>query len=359
MKRLVFSAIPIMLSFAIFTGCTASAPTMDETLPKEDNSIINANSNITVYTALENEQIDQYLKSFEFVYPDIDVNIVRDSTGVITAKLVAEGENTPADLVWGTAASSLLVLEQNNMLEPYAPKGVENVLEQFKDSAEPPSWVGIDAWELAIIVNTVEAEALGLPEVTSYEDLLKPEFKGQIVMSNPNSSGTGFLAVSGLIQLMGEDAAFEYLDKLHENIAMYTHSGSAPAKKAGAGEFAVGISYGYAGVSQMKKGYPVDIIFPAEGSGWDVEANALIKKDNVKDEAKLFLDWAISEDAMADLKDDYAITSVKIDTEIPEGYSKDPLTQLIPNNDLKWAAENRDRILQEWMNKYDGKTEAK
>ena len=177
-------------------------------------------------------------------------------------------------------------------------------------------------------------------------------------MSNPNSSGTGFLAVTGLIHLMGEEEAFKYMDQLHNNIAMYTHSGSAPAKKAAAGEFAVGISYGYAGMNQKKKGAPVEVIFPEEGSGWDVEANALIKKPNIKPEAKLFLDWAISDEAINALKDDYAITAVKVREGIPEGYAKDPLSQLVKNNDLKWSALNRDRILKEWAARYDGKTEA-
>lgn len=314
---------------------------------------------LVVYTALENEQINKYLASFKEQNKDIDVKIVRDSTGIITAKLLAEGANTPADVVWGTAASSLLVLENRGMIQPYAPKGLNRVNKMLKDSANPPVWVGIDAWECAIIVNTAEAKANNLPEIKSYQDLLKPEFKGRIIMSNPNSSGTGFLAVTGLIHLMGEKKAFEYLDKLHANIAMYTHSGSAPAKKAAAGEFAVGISYGYAGVNQLKKGAPVKVVFPAEGSGWDVEANALIKKPNIKTEAKLFLDWAISDAAINALKDDYAITAVKVSDKIPDGYSKDPFSQLVKNNDLRWSAQNRDRILKKWTARYDGKSEPK
>lgn len=313
---------------------------------------------LTIYTALENEQIDRYLVPFKTKYPDIEINIVRDSTGVITAKLVAEGEHTSADVVWGTAVSSLLVLDQKGMLEPYEPAGFERISEMLKDTKNPvPKWVGINAWETAIVVNTVEAEKLGLPKITSYQDLIRPEFAGQIVMSNPNSSGTGFLTVSGLIQLMGEENAFAYMDELHKNIAMYTHSGSAPAKKAAAGEFAVGISYGYAGTSQIKKGMPVEVIFPSEGSGWDAEGNALIRKAVIKDEAKLFLDWAISDEAMNLLKDDYAITGVKMTDEIPEGYLTDPLNQLIPGNDFYWAAENREEILNQWMEHYDGKSE--
>ncbi|MDR2965526.1 MAG: extracellular solute-binding protein, partial [Treponema sp.] len=263
-----------------------------------------------------------------------------------------------ADLVWGTAASSLLILEERGMLEPYAPAGLERVMPQFKDTANPPSWVGINAWEAAFVLNKKEAEARNLPPVSSYQDLLKPEFRGQIIMSNPSSSGTGFLFVSGLIQSMGEAAAFAYLDELHQNIAMYTHSGSAPARRAGEGEFSLGISFGYAGVAQLNRGFPVDLIFPVEGSGWDVEANALIKRSEIKDAAKKFLDWAISLEKMDMLKDDYAITSIRVSDVIPGGYIKDPVSQLLPN-DLKWAASNRERILEEWSRRYDGKTESR
>jgi iron(III) transport system substrate-binding protein len=223
-----------------------------------------SNDGITVYTALEPEQVEKYLALFNETHPNVRVNIVRESTGIITARLLAEGVNTTADLVWGTAVTSLLVLDELGMLEPYAPTGLERIHPQFRDDANPPTWVGLNAWELAIVVNTVLAEQMGLPEIRSYQDLLRPEFRGQIVMSNPSSSGTGFLAISGLIQAWGEEAAFRYLDALHENIAQYIHSGSRPARMAGAGEFAVGISFGYAAVNVLNRGYPVRIIFPEE-----------------------------------------------------------------------------------------------
>ena len=342
MKKVLLITAVVLMGIVMLGGCARKS----------------GSGEITVYTALENELVDKYLVSFREHHPNINVNVVRDSTGIITARLLAEGQNTAADLVWATAASSLLVLQERGLVEPYAPKGIENVLPQFKDSANPPSWVGLNAWEAAFVYNTVEARSKNLPLITSYQDLLKPEFRGQIIMSNPASSGTGFLFVSGLIQLMGQEKAFEFLDALHNNIAMYTHSGSAPARRAGAGEFAVGISFGYAGVAQLNRGFPVEIIFPSEGSGWDVEANALIKKPEIKEAAKLFLDWSISMDAMNLLKEDYAIISVNLGSEIPAGYSKDPISQLLPN-DLQWAAENRDDILAEWTRRYDGKTEAR
>jgi iron(III) transport system substrate-binding protein len=316
-------------------------------------------SELTVYTALEDDQIPTYLESFEKQYPSVKLNIVRDSTGVITAKLLAEKDNPKADVVWGVAATSLLVLEQKGMLESYAPKNVERVLPEFKDTKNPPNWVGIDAWETAFIVNKKELEKHNLPIPQSYEDLMKPEYKGMIVMPNPSSSGTGYLTVSAFHQLFGEQKAWENLDKLHQNIGVYTHSGSKPAKMAAQGEYPIGISFGYRGIKEQKKGAPVEVVFPKEGSGWDVEANALIKKKDIKPEAKQFLDWAIGDEAMKKYNENFAIVSVKQEGQsIPEGYTKDPLQQLI-KNDLNKAAEKRDDILQEWDKRYNAKSEPK
>ena len=315
---------------------------------------------ITVYTALEDEQVSDYLAKFNETYPDITVNVVRESTGIITAKLIAEKDNPQADLVWGTAASSMMVLDDMGALEPYEPEGCDRILPQFKSDKEVPTWVGIDAWETAFVVNTEELKKLGMEpeEIKSYEDLLDPRLKGQIVMSNPNSSGTGFLTVSAILQLKGKDseAGWDYLDQLHENIAQYVHSGSKPAKMAASGECAVGISFGYAGISQRDKGAPVEVIFPEEGSGWDLEANALMKKEEINPAAYTFLDWAISDEAMDLYRVNYPIVTVE-NTGTYEGYDSNPLDQLI-DNDFSWAAENRENILNEWMEKYDSKSEA-
>jgi len=313
---------------------------------------------VLVYTALEDDQIPRYLVSFKQQYPDINVKIVRDSTGVVTAKLLAEKANPRADVVWGTAATSLLILDQEGMLAPFAPKGIEKVATQFKDARNPPNWVGIDAWETGFCVNTVEAKAKKLPVPASLADLIKPVYKGQLVMPNPASSGTGYLTVSAVLQLMGEEKGWEYLDRLHQNMAVYTHSGSKPCKMAGAGEFPIGISFGYRGIQEKGRGAPILTVFPQEGSGWDLEANALMKKDQISPAARTFLDWAISLPAMKEYAKSYALTSIPTGDPIPEGYPKEPLKQLI-KNDLNWAAKNRARILAEWTKRYDGKSEPK
>jgi iron(III) transport system substrate-binding protein len=177
-------------------------------------------------------------------------------------------------------------------------------------------------------------------------------------MPNPASSGTGFLTVSAILQMMGEAKGWEYLDKLHANISNYTHSGSKPCKMAGAGEVPIGISFAYRGITQKQKGEPVETIFPKEGSGWDVEANALIKKAAIKPAAKIFLEWAIGESVMKEYGTVYPITAYPSGNPIPEGYPKEPEKQL-SKNDFDWAAKNRQRILEEWSKRYDSKSEPK
>lgn len=313
---------------------------------------------ILVYTALEDDEIPGYLELFNKEHQDITVKIVRDSTGIITAKLLAEKDNPQADLVWGTAATSLMLADQAGMVEPYAPKGLDKVRPVMRDSNKIPHWVGIKAWMTGFCVNTIEMEAKKLPMPKGFGDLVDPVYHGHLVMPNPASSGTGFLTVSAILQMMGEEKGWQYLDKLNDNISTYTHSGSKPCKMAGSGETEIGISFGYRGFMQQKKGEPVITVFPSEGSGWDVEANCLIKKAQMKDAAKIFLDWAISPSVMAAYAKVYPVTAYATGAAIPEGYPAEPEKQLI-KNDFNWAATNRARILDEWTKRYDGKSEAK
>lgn len=313
---------------------------------------------LLVYTALEDDEIPKYMALLKKSHPEINVKIVRDSTGIVTAKLLAEKDNPRADVVWGTAATSLMLCDQAGMVEPYAPKGIEKVVPKMKDSNPIPHWVGIKAWMTGFCVNTIECKDMNLPTPASFEDLLNPVYKGHLVMPNPASSGTGFLTVSAILQMKGEADGWAYLDKLHANMARYTHSGSKPCKIAGSGELPIGLSFAYRGFMQKQKGEPVYTVFPKEGSGWDVEANCLIKKADIKPEAKIFLDWAISEAVMKAYAQVYPVTAYPTGVPVPDGFPKDPEAQLI-DNDFQWAAKNRMRILKEWTNRYDGKSDAK
>jgi len=84
----------------------------------------------------------------------------------------------------------------------------------------------------------------------------------------------------------------------------------------------------------------------------------LVKKDNIKPEAKVFLDWAISDSIMKLYAEQFSVTAVKTNVPVPEGFVDDPVAQLM-DTDLAWAAENRSRILEEWLSRYDAKSAPK
>lgn len=317
-----------------------------------------AQTELTVYTAVEAEDLARYAAEFNKDHPDIKINWVRDSTGVVTAKLLAERNNPQADVIWGLAATSLLVLKAEGMLEPYAAKGVEKLDPNFRDAANPPAWVGMNAWVAAICFNTVEGQKAGLTAPKSWKDLLKPEYKGQIVMPNPASSGTGFLDVSSWLQMFGEKDGWAYMDGLHENIAAYTHSGSKPCKMAAAGEHAIGISFAFRAAKSKAEGAPIDIIIPEEGIGWDMEATAIVAGTSKAEAAKTLVDWSISRKAMEMYNTGYAVVAMP-GVAKPVKFFPENIPQKMIKNDFEWSANNRATILAEWSKRYDAKSEAK
>ncbi|KEY56489.1 putative 2-aminoethylphosphonate ABC transporter substrate-binding protein [Serratia sp. DD3] len=317
-----------------------------------------ANTDLTVYTAFEPEQLAELKSAFEQQHPDINIKWVRDSTGVVTARLLAEKAQPKADAVWGLAATSLMQLDQQQMLAGYAPKGLEKLDSRFRDDKAQPHWIGLDAFFSAICFNEVEAKKQGIPAPESWADLTKPIYKGKVIMPNPSSSGTGFLSVAGWLQTMGEQQGWQFMNDLHQNISRYTHSGSAPCKLAASGETVVGISFDFPAASLKAKGAPIEVIFPKEGSGWDMEAAAIIKGTSKLQAAQQLLDFAATEQANRLYNKSFAVVAIPQVAQARPGYPADINSQMI-KNDFAWAARERDNILTRWNSNFSGKTEAK
>ena len=317
-----------------------------------------AKTELLVYSALEADQIKAYKSGFEKAHPEIELKFVRDSTGIITARLLAEKANPQADVIWGVAATSLMLLDKQGMLQPYAPKGLDKVRANMRDPRAQPTWVGMDLWSSAICFNTVEAGKRKLPVPASWADLVRPEFKGTITMPHPASSGTGYLMVAAWLQIMGEEKGWAYMDGLHQNMGVYTHSGSKPCRQAGAGEFPVGLSFEYRASKTKKDGAPIDIVFPSEGSGWDMEATAIVKGTKNLEAAKTLVDWSVSEKAMKLYNEGYAVVAITKMSQPIEFVPGNMLDHMI-KNDFQWAALNRAKILAEWEKRYATKSEPK
>ncbi|HEU5320368.1 MAG TPA: extracellular solute-binding protein, partial [Methylomirabilota bacterium] len=257
-----------------------------------------AQDTVVIYTAIESEQVTEYMKAASRSLPNLDVKMLRLSTGDVSARFMAEKDNMQADVIWGVAATNMMVFKNAGLLEPYAPRGLARVQPLFRDRDNPPAWVGNAIYMSAFCFNTEVAKRKSLPRPASWADLTKPVYKGEVVMPNPNSSGTGYLSVVSILQRLGEAQGWKYLDALDRNVAEYTKSGSKPCKDAAAGERAIGVSFEYVAMKMKKDGAPVEMILPKEGSGYEMEANALTRKGKNNAAAKAFLDWAISDEAM-------------------------------------------------------------
>ncbi|WP_062265223.1 putative 2-aminoethylphosphonate ABC transporter substrate-binding protein [Endozoicomonas arenosclerae] len=312
---------------------------------------------LTVYTAFESDLLTRYKKAFEQENPDIRIKWVRDSTGIMTAKLLAEKANNRADVVWGLAGSSMALLKQEGVLDNYKPAGLTEIKAELVDPEASKAWFGNQAFFNVVCYNEAVAKAKNLPKPESWQDLLDPVYRGQIAMPNPASSGTGYMQVSAWLQSMGEDKGWSYMAKLNNNIAQYTHSGSKPCVQAAMGEVAIGISQAIRGAQLKTQGAPLDLILPEGGIGWDVESVGLVAGTPKAAAAKKLVDWSLSQQANEQYVQAYAVVGHKdVSKEVP---NYPDVESAMVEMDFNQMASERKAVLSEWSKRFDHKSEPK
>ena len=224
------------------------------------------------------------------------VNVSMKGSGEALAQLIAEKENPKTDLWFGgTGDPHLQAAEQGLSLEYKSPS-----LPQLQPWAQQQArqagfkTVGIYSGPLGFGYNPelLAKKKLAVPQ--SWADLLKPDYKGDIQVANPGSSGTAYTMVATLVQLMGEEKAFDYLKRLHKNISQYTRSGTGPIKAVARGETAVSISFVHDGPGEKMNGFPVETITPTEGTGAEIGSMSIIKGARNLEAAKKFYEWALT-----------------------------------------------------------------
>jgi len=316
-----------------------------------------AKDTVVVYTSLENEEVVEYLKLAQKELSDLDIQAIRLSTGELGARMLAEKDNPQADCIWGWAVTNMSEFVPKGMLLPYKPPGWEKIPANFKDP--DGYWTAIDLYAAALVPNTKVLEQKNLPMPKGWHDLLNPAYKDMLIMPNPASSGTGFLQVASLLVLLDPDyknkpveqnKAWDFLKELDKNMGQYIKSGSKPAKLTAAGEYAIGCSFAFVYSSLKKKGFPVALVMPEEGAGFELEANALLKGAKHEAAAKKFLDWAISKNAMeeyAKFKLGVAYPGIPGPPDLP---ALDTI-KLAPM-DFPWQSENRSKILEVWQSHF-------
>ncbi len=236
---------------------------------------------------------------------EIKVNMVRMSSGEAYAKIRAEARNPKTDLWWAGTGDPHLQAASEGLSAEYKSPMLDQLQDWAKKQAESSGFktVGVYAGALGWGYNTEIFKRKGYKEPTCWADLLAPELKGEIQIANPNSSGTAYTALASLVQIMGEDKAFDYLKSLNGNISQYTKSGSAPVKAAARGETGLGIVFMHDAVAQTAEGFPVKSIAPCEGTGYEIGSMSIVKGARNMENAKIWYDWSLKPEVQSRMKD--------------------------------------------------------
>ncbi len=283
---------------------------------------------------------------------DIKVNMVRMSSGEAYAKIRAEARNPKTDLWWAGTGDPHLQAASEGLTEEYKSPMLDQLQDWAMNQAESSGFktVGVYAGALGWGYNTEIFKQKGYKEPVCWADLLAPELKGEIQIANPNSSGTAYTALASLVQIMGEDKAFEYLKSLNANISQYTKSGSAPVKAAARGETGLGIVFMHDAVAQTAEGFPVKSIAPCEGTGYEIGSMSIVKGARNMENAKTWYDWSLKPEVQSRMKDakSFQLPSNKT-AEIPKEAPRFEDIKLI-DYDFKTYGdpEKRKALLERW-----------
>ena len=308
-----------------------------------------ADGSLTVYGSCEEEYLAAACKNFEKMY-GIKTVYQRLSTSEVYTKIKEENGKPSGDVWFGGTTDPYNEAVADGLLEAYDAKNASHLL---KDTYKDPgnNWFGIYKGILGFMVNNEELQRLGIEAPKTWDDLTKPEYKGLIMLSNPNTAGTAKLVINTMVQMKGHDEAMEYFKKLDQNIAQYTKSGSGPSKMVGPGECVIGVGFLHDGIYQILQGYDnIGLIVPEDGTSYEIGATAIFKGAAHPNAAKLWIEYALSPDCVNLAKDNGSYQFLVLDNaEQPKEAAEFGLD---PENTIDYDFEDAKTNIKQYIEDY-------
>jgi iron(III) transport system substrate-binding protein len=283
----------------------------------------------------------------------IRVNMTQRGSGETLAAIRAEAQNPRGDVWFGGTGDPHLAAAEENLTQAYeSPNNAQLqpwALTQWRQSNQRA--IGVYAGAVGFGFNTELLARKNIAQPRCWADLLDPRFRGEIQVANPNSSGTAYVIIATLVQIMGEDRAFEYMRRLHPNVNSYTRSGTAPIKAVARGETGVSLSFVHDAVTERNAGVPGAYSTPCEGTGYEIGSMSILRGSRNLPQAGRFYDWALTEpaqrlgfDAGGQLQ-----TPANRSAPLPQGAPDLSQIRLIDYDFAKYgrAAERR-RLIERW-----------
>ena len=341
----------VMLALVMLLGCVSAVAEGGDALA-DLVTAAQEEGELVVYGSCEEPYLIAACQKFEELY-DIKVSYQRLSTGEVQTKIAEEKGNPSADVWFGGTNDPYNEAAKDGLLEAYEAVNAVNLRESY--FRDPDGyWYGIYQGILGFMVNTEELERLGLEAPKTWDDLLKPEYKGYIWLSNPNTAGTAKLVINTMVQMKGHDEAMKYFVELDKNIAQYTKSGSGPSKKVGPGECVIGIGFLHDGVYQILQGYDnIGLIIPEDGTSYEVGSTAIFEGCAHPNAAKLWVEFALSPECV-ELADDAGSYQFLVITNAEQPAALAAFPELDPSKTIDYdfndAKENTSTYVEDYFN---------
>jgi iron(III) transport system substrate-binding protein len=301
---------------------------------------------LVVYSSVDEENATKILNAFK-ADTGVDVQMVFLSSGPALSRIEAEASRPQADVWLGAPSENHILAKERGLTQPYASANAGDLENNFKDA--DGYWHAIYTNPLAVGIRTDILESRGAPIPASWEDLTNEAYRGLIQMPSPQSSGTAYAVILTLNALWGEDKAYDYMKALNPNIQTYTQSGTAPSGALGVGETPIALQFSPGFLKLVDEGFPVKVVFPTEGVGYEVAAMSILKDAANIDDAKKLVDWMTSASGQAQLSEHKTyFLPIRSDVSAGEGIPTLKDIKLVPY-DAKFASENRQRLVDRWV----------
>ncbi|SES98276.1 iron(III) transport system substrate-binding protein [Natronincola peptidivorans] len=343
-KKMSTTLSIILLITLILASCSPANPPAETADAAEEAAKQPKNLELTIYAGLMEDHAIMATREFE-KQTGVKTNFIRMSSGETLARIRAEKDNMTASIWYGGPVDAYIAAIEDDLLVPYKSPNAANFPDKYKDS--DGYWTGIYSGYLGFVLDKEWFEENNYDIPTSWDDLLKPEFKGQIATAHPGSSGTAYTMLATIIQLKGEEAGFDYLQRLNGQIRQYTKSGTAPGRMVGLKEIPIGITFLHDAIKYRKEGFKdIMISAPVEGTGYEIGGVAILRNGPDQEAARMFVDWTLTKEVqeLGSVVDSFQFLT-NPDAVPPEEAMELKDTKLI-DYDFDWAGKNRRELVE-------------
>jgi iron(III) transport system substrate-binding protein len=283
----------------------------------------------------------------------IRVTLSQKSTGEMLAQLRAEARNPRGDVWWGGTGDPHVAAGEEGLTQPYESPRIAELYDwaQAQWRQTQGRTVGVYASVLGFGFNTELIARRNLPAPRCWSDLLNPVYRGEIQVANPNSSGTAYIVIATLVQMMGEEPAFAYLQRLHASVNAYPRSGTAPITAVARGETAVSISFVHNAAEEAAAGFPVGHAVPCEGTGYEIGSMSIIRGARNLSNAQRFYHWALGAEAQTAASQEARKLQTMANRNVPltDGAPNMATARIIDYDNARFGASaERRRLLARW-----------